>query len=140
MRKALLPVAIAAVLPLSALADATIYGKANVSFQSTDEGGDSITEVVSNASRIGFKGSESLSDGLKAIYKFEFEVQVDDGEKDDKTFTQRNIYVGLQSDSKGTVIIGKFDTPLKVAQKKVDLFSDLEGDIKSILSKNEKPY
>ena len=137
MNKALLPLALAAVMPLSALADVTVYGKASVSFQSTDEAGDTTTEVVSNSSRIGVKGSESLSEDLKAIYKFEFEVQVDDGDKDGEIFTQRNIYVGLQSKTKGTVIIGKFDTPLKVAQKKIDLFTDLEGDIKSILTKNE---
>ncbi len=137
MNKALLPIAIAAALPLSALADVTIYGKANVSVQSTDEGGDTTTEVVSNASRLGVKGSESISDGLKAIYKFEFEVQIDDGDKDGDTFSQRNIYVGLQSDKMGTVIVGKFDTPLKVAQKKIDLFNDLEGDIKSIVTKND---
>jgi len=137
MKKVLLPLGLAAALPLSAFADVIVYGKASVSFQSTDEAGDTTTEVVSNSSRIGVKGSESLSDDLKAIYKFEFEVQIDDGDKNGETFTQRNIYAGLQSKTKGTVIIGKFDTPLKVAQKKIDLFSDLEGDIKSILTKNE---
>jgi len=137
MKNVLLPLGLAAALPLSAFADVTIYGKASASFQSTDEAGDTTTEVVSNSSRIGVKGSESLSDDLKAIYKFEFEVHIDDGDKNGETFTQRNIYAGLQSKTKGTVIIGKFDTPLKVAQKKIDLFSDLEGDIKSILTKNE---
>ena len=137
MKKVLLPLGLVAALPLSALAEVTVYGKASVSFQSTDEAGDTTTEVVSNSSRIGVKGSESLSDDLKAIYKFEFEVHIDDGDKNGETFTQRNIYAGLQSKTKGTVIIGKFDTPLKVAQKKIDLFSDLEGDIKSILTRNE---
>ena len=60
MNKVLLPLVLATALPLSALADVTVYGKANVSLQSTDEGGDAITEVVSNASRLGVKGSEDL--------------------------------------------------------------------------------
>lgn len=136
MKKALLPLAIAALLPISALADVTVYGKANVSLQSTDEGGEQITELVSNASRIGLKGSEDLGDGLKAIYKFEYETQIDDGDKGGQTFTQRNIYVGLKGGF-GEVIVGNFDTPLKKAQKKVDLFNDLEGDIKSILTKSD---
>lgn len=136
MKKALLPLAIAALLPISAFADVTVYGKANVSFQSADEGGDSVTELVSNASRIGLKGSEDLGNGLKAIYRFEYETQIDDGDKGGETFTQRNIYVGLQGGF-GQVIAGKFDTPLKKAQNKVDLFSDLEGDIKSVLTKSE---
>ncbi len=137
MNKSLLAALLSLTLPSAVFADATIYGKANVSLQSTDEGGSSTSELVSNASRLGVKGSESISDGLTAIYKFEFEVHLDDGDKNGDTFSQRNIYVGLQSDAMGTVIAGKFDTPLKVAQKKIDLFSDLEGDIKSILTKNE---
>jgi predicted porin len=136
MKKALLPLAIAALLPMSALADVTVYGKANVSFQSADEGGDSVTELVSNASRIGFKGKEDLGNGLKAVYKFEYETQIDDGDKKGQTFSQRNIYVGLEGGF-GQVIAGKFDTPLKKAQKKVDLFNDLEGDIKSVLTKSD---
>ena len=137
MKKALLPLAIAAVLPLSAMADVTVYGKANLSFQSTDEGGVQIEELVSNASRIGFKGKEELGDsGLKAIYKFEYETQIDDGDKDGQTFSQRNIYVGLQGNF-GTVIGGKFDTPFKTAQNKIDLFNDLEGDIGSIITKSD---
>ncbi|MCV6625608.1 MAG: porin [Cellvibrionaceae bacterium] len=136
MKKALLPLAIAAVLPMSALADVTVYGKANVAVQSADEKGDSITEVVSNASRVGFKGKEDLGNGLKAIYKFEYETHIDDGDKDGDTFSQRNIFVGLEGGF-GQVIVGKYDTPFKKAQKKVDLFNDLEGDIKSILTKND---
>ena len=59
MKKALLPLAIAAALPMSALADVTVYGKANVSLQSTDEKGDRTTELVSNASRIASKAKKT---------------------------------------------------------------------------------
>ena len=84
MKKAILPLAIAAALvPMSAMAELTVYGKINVAVQSADNGdGDgSITELRSNASRIGFKGSEEISDNFRAIYKVEFETQVDDGSK-----------------------------------------------------------
>jgi len=133
---------------LSAVADVVVYGKANVSLQNADESDDSKIELVSNASRIGVKGGEEISSGLKAIYQFEYQTRVDDGAactettyegevdeikvKDCQTFTQRNIYVGLQG-SAGTVMAGMFDTPTKVAQEKVDLFNDLEGDITAIL-------
>jgi len=86
---------------------------------------------------LGVKGSESISDGLKAIYKFEFEVHIDDGDNNGDVFSQRNIYVGLQSEEMGTLIVGKFDTPMKASQKKIDLFNDLEGDIKSVITKND---
>lgn len=128
MKKTILALAVAA-LPVAAFADVTVYGKANVSVQQADEGDDySQIELVSNASRIGLKGGEDLGDGLKAIYQFEYETSPDDGDNKGQTFTQRNIFVGLQG-SGGTVMAGMFDTPMKSAQDKVDLFNDLEGDI-----------
>lgn len=128
MKKTILALAVAA-LPVAAFADVTVYGKANVSVQQADEGDDySQIELVSNASRIGLKGGEDLGDGLKAIYQFEYETSPDDGDNKGQTFTQRNIFVGLQG-SGGTVMAGMFDTPMKNAQDKVDLFNDLEGDL-----------
>lgn len=135
MRKALLPLMIASVLPTAAFADVVVYGKANVALQYTDKnvGDATYTELVSNASRIGLKGSEVINDDLKAIYQFEYETKVDDGNNsNNQTFAQRNIYVGLQG-SGGTGMIGMFDTPLKVSQEKVDLFNDLIGDLKTVL-------
>lgn len=111
--------------------DITIYGKANVSVQSSDEGEGSFTEVKSNASRIGFKGTHKLSDDLTVVYKAEFQVDLDgDSDKGD-SITDRNQYVGLKGNF-GEVLLGKNDTVLKQSQGKVDLFSDLNGDIKSL--------
>ena len=130
MKKSLLALLIASVIPAAAFADVVVYGKANVSVQNADEAEESKLELVSNASRIGVKGSEEINSGLKAIYQFEYQTEVDDGAggSSNQTFTQRNIYVGLQG-SGGTIIGGHFDTPVKTAQEKVDLFNDLEGDI-----------
>ena len=154
MKKALLPLVIASMLPAAAFADVTVYGKANVSFQSTDKSGANYTEVVSNSSRIGFKGSDAINDDLKVIYLFEYQTKVDDGsisqtcdaastttapatttttcKVSGQTFAQRNIYVGLKG-SGGTVTAGMFDTPVKLAQEKVDLFNDLIGDFTEVL-------
>lgn len=134
MKKALLPVVITAALPLTALADVTVYGKANVSLQNADEAGDTKIELVSNASRIGIKGGEEIAEGFKVIYQFEYQTEVDDGSGNNgQTFAQRNIYLGLQGKA-GTVMGGHFDTPMKAAQEKIDLFNDLEGDIATILN------
>lgn len=127
---------VAAFASTQAIAAPTVYGKANVSINHDEaKDAESGTSLNSNASRLGFKGSEKVSDNLKAIYKFEYETFVDDGEKADKqTFAQRNIYVGLQGDF-GTVAAGRHDTPLKKAQGKVDQFGDLPlGDIKTVIS------
>lgn len=130
MKKSLLALLIASVIPAAAFADVVVYGKANLSVQNADEAEESKLELVSNASRIGVKGGEEISSGLKAIYQFEYQTEVDDGAggSSNQTFTQRNIFVGLQG-SGGTIIGGNFDTPVKTAQEKIDLFNDLEGDI-----------
>lgn len=107
----------------------TIYGKANLTVQSSDEGEGSFSEVKSNASRIGFKGGLDINDSLEVIYKAEFQVDLaGDSEKGD-SITDRNQYLGLKGNF-GEVLIGRNDTILKQSQGKVDLFSDLESDIK----------
>jgi predicted porin len=142
MKKTALSLAIAAVLPAFANAEKVeievpeFYGKINVSVQNTQEGSASISELVSNASRLGVKGNIDLNHGLQGVYKAEYETQVDDGDKGGQTFSQRNIYAGIKGGF-GQVIVGMFDTPLKKAQKKIDLFNDLEGDIKSVISKSD---
>jgi predicted porin len=112
-------------------AEVDIYGKAYLTVQSSDEGEGSFTEVKSNASRIGFKGTHDLNDGLEVIFKAEFQVDLDgDSEKGD-SITDRNQYIGLRG-AFGEVLLGKNDTMVKQSQGKVDLFSDLNGDIKSL--------
>ncbi|MBA6341173.1 porin [Colwellia sp. MB02u-10] len=119
-------------LSLSAFAaDVEVYGKANLSLQSSDEGEGSFTEVKSNASRIGLKGTHDLGEGLSVIYKAEFQVDLDGDSAKGDSITDRNQYVGLAGGF-GEVLLGKNDTMLKQSQGKVDLFSDLNGDIKSL--------
>lgn len=135
--KKVLPFAIAAVLPMAAQAegpiDGKIYGKVNLSVESQDEAGVTTEELQNNASRLGFAGKTALSDGLSVIYQLEYEVDPDSGTD---VFKQRNSYVGLAGGF-GSVIAGVHDTPTKLLQDKVDLFNDLQGDIKSIITKSE---
>jgi predicted porin len=119
-------------LSVSAFAgDVSIYGKANLTVQSSDSEDGSFTEVKSNASRIGFKGGQALDHDLELIFKAEFQVDLDgDSDKGD-SITDRNQYLGVKGKF-GTVLLGKNDTVLKQSQGKVDLFSDLNGDIKTL--------
>ncbi|MFQ3196159.1 MAG: putative porin [Colwellia sp.] len=112
-------------------ANVDVYGKANISLQSSDEGEGSFTEVKSNASRIGLKGTHDLGEGLSVIYKAEFQVDLDGDSAKGDSITDRNQYVGLAGGF-GEVLLGKNDTMLKQSQGKVDLFSDLNGDIKNL--------
>ena len=108
-----------------------IYGKANLSLQSSDKGDGSFSEMKSNASRIGFKGKYQLDDGLEVVYKIEYEVGIDGTEKNGQSIWARSQYVGLKGDF-GEVLLGKNDTVTKQSQGKVDLFNDLNGDIKHL--------
>ncbi|WP_338367430.1 porin [uncultured Pseudoalteromonas sp.] len=132
--KSSLCVALVSGLSFSAFADVDVYGKANVTVQSSDDGEGSFTEIKSNASRFGLKGSEKISDGLEAVYKFEFQVDVSDADSkgdNDDNISARNQYVGLKG-AYGQVVVGRNDTALKQSQGKIDLFNDLEGDIKNV--------
>ncbi|MEJ6773826.1 MAG: porin [Porticoccaceae bacterium] len=136
MNKLLLSAAIASTMGLASQGfaagpiDGTIYGKINVSVVNSDDGASDEWNLNSNASRLGVKGKTEIADGLYAVYKAEFEMCVDDGDCKGQTFTQRNIMGGVRG-SFGTVWAGKHDSPTKLAQNKIDLFNDLEGDIKN---------
>ncbi|PNE03304.1 porin [Alcanivorax sp. MD8A] len=143
MKKNLLAIAVGAAvaMPGVVLADGpTVYGKVNISLEQMSydpspaaPNNDDEFELQSNASRLGVKGDLDLDvANLKAIYQAEFEISVDDGDKSGQTFTQRNIFGGLQGGF-GTLKAGKFDTPTKLAQGKIDQFNDLDGDIKNVM-------
>lgn len=128
MKKNIIALAVASAIAAPvAMADApTVYGQINMAVDQVnvdnaagnDVKVDSGTQVNSRASRIGIKGSEDLGNGLKAIYKAEFEVQIDEGD----TLKNRNQYVGLAGGF-GTVLMGRHDTPTKMIQGK-DFFND----------------
>lgn len=135
MKKTAISLAIAALIPAVANAEVIdFYGKANVSFQSQDEGEGSHTDVQSNASRLGVRGELPFDNGMSGIYRMEYQVDISGR---GSVFSQRNIYAGLKGEF-GEVIAGRFDTPLKTAEKRVDLFNDLVGDIDKSITGSQK--
>jgi len=143
MKVKLLPLAIGAAIamPGVAMADTNFYGKINLAYGMSDRdpanGAESADrwDLNSYDSRFGVKGSEDITDSLKAIYGIEWGVSIDG---DDSEMSQRNRFVGVEAGF-GTLTAGRFDTPLKTAQGKIDLFGDTTGDIKYIfLGENRK--
>jgi predicted porin len=120
---------VAASFSMTSNADVSIYGKAFVTLENYDNGSGAITETKSNASRIGLKGSEKLTDELEAVYKFEREVDLT-GE--DSELKPRNSYVGLKGGF-GQVVVGIHDTTTKDLSKSLDLFNDMTGDYKNVI-------
>lgn len=130
MKKNIIALAVASVFaaPL-AMADApTIYGQLNLNINKTDNND---TTINSTASRLGIKGSEDLGNGLKAIYKLEFQLdRVADGANSDPAISNRNQYLGLAGGF-GTVLMGRHDTATKMIQP-TDLFNDGAADINKL--------
>ncbi|MCF6325349.1 MAG: porin [Gammaproteobacteria bacterium] len=131
------------VLPVAAHAkgpvDGKVYGKINAAVLSTDNKGVSDTFVESHASRLGFKGKTVVDNGMSIIYVLEYEVNPTEknaskaGSSDTTIFKQRNAIIGLETMA-GTIMMGTHDTPMKMAQGKIDLFNDLTyGDIKNVV-------
>ena len=120
---------------LSLNAQPKVYGKLWISIESQDTLSGSEVDMVSNASRLGVKGSMDFGEGLEAIYQAEYEVDPVDGtadEKNGRTIKQRNSFVGIKG-SYGTLFLGTHDTAMKRSIAKIDLFNDLAADIKNIL-------
>jgi predicted porin len=152
MKKQLVVAAIAAALSMPAAnADVVVYGKVHVSIDSLnyDFGSYEPWEpimggtigvsygamgtgwyVASRASRIGFKGTEDLGNGLSLIWKAETTYDFADGNAWD---SGRNAYIGLAGDW-GTFLYGIHDTPFKMSTGQLDLFADQLGDYNNDLN------
>ncbi|MGJ8670573.1 MAG: porin [Oceanococcus sp.] len=109
-----------------------LYGRADVSVNNTEIGvGDASIQTNSNASRLGVQNTHALTDVLNVFYRLEYEVDWD--ERQTGALKARNSVIGL-SGGWGSFFVGIHDTPMKKAELKVDLFSDVHlGDIDGVL-------
>ena len=145
MKKKLIAIAVAgAFIAPVAMADTgnvTIYGQANVSYESirNDNGktalgvtvnGVTNNQISSDASRIGFKGSEDLGGGTSAVWQIEQGVAFDTGAW---ATANRNTYAGLKNESMGEIRLGNHDTPYKMATRNLDMFIDTIADNRSLM-------
>lgn len=102
-----------------------LYGIVNVTLESVRaDGGAGVpsrNRVSNQASRLGVRGTEDLGGGLSAFFQLETGFVPDAASG---TFANRNSGVGLQG-GWGTVLLGRWDTPYKVAANRVDPFNDV---------------
>ncbi|WP_296750103.1 porin [Thiobacillus sp.] len=134
MKKSLIALAVAGVVSAPAFAatsNVDVYGKLHVSASLFDDQTDGTEDLQfsSNASRIGFKGSEDLGGGLAAIWQIETGINMDEA---NGSWASRNVFLGLKSDAMGTVMIGNYDTPLKLIGRNIDLFGDTMADSRNV--------
>ena len=140
MKKIAIASAIALASITAAHAAPTVYGKVLLTGEYTDvddktakNDDTSSTKLVSNYSRIGFKGEDDLTDTTKLVYQLEYGIDVDAASnqdskgKDKNQFYSRNTYIGLAHNTMGTLLAGRHDTPFKLAKGGVDVFNDYDN-------------
>ena len=108
----------------------TLYGRVYVNFESVEaKGGAGLprrNRVEDRVSLFGIRGTEDLGGGLKAFFQLETPFRPDQG---GTTFATRNSGVGLQG-AFGSLLLGRWDSPMKISQTAVDPFGDIGlGDI-----------
>ena len=140
MKKIAIASAIALASITAAHAAPTVYGKVILTGEYTDvddktakNDDTSSTKLVSNYSRIGFKGEDDLTDTTKLVYQLEYGIDVDAASnqdskgKDKNQFYSRNTYIGLAHNTMGTLLAGRHDTPFRLAKGGVDVFNDYDN-------------
>ncbi len=133
MQKKLIALAVAgmAAAPAFAQSNVTIYGVADATYDSISVHGASDSDynvgrysrVSTNSSLIGFKGTEDLGNGLKALFQFESTVGFDAG---GDLNAARDSYVGVTGGF-GTVLLGNLTGPTRALGAALDVNAGATG-------------
>jgi len=132
MNKKLIALAVAgATLAPAAIAQTanpvTLYGRVYVMLENVKAAGGAAVPISSRnrvnnngASFLGVRTTEDLGGGLRAFAQLETEFRPD---QNDTTFGNRNSGVGLAGNF-GSILLGRWDTPFKLASAQFDAFGD----------------
>jgi predicted porin len=145
MQKKLIALAIAGLsgAAFAQSSNVTIYGVVDSTFDFISvsggqtgvpaKGTPNFNRVQSNGSRLGFKGTENLGNGMSAFFQRESNAKFDAGGGLD---TGRDSFVGLKGNF-GTVKMGNFSGPNRALASKLDvvIHSDGIGDNSALLGK-----
>jgi predicted porin len=120
----------------------TIYGIADAALVGENGGSaghqTKVTSGAASASRIGFKGTEDLGDGMQAFFTLETGARIDTGALDaTNTIFNRQALVGLKTQA-GSISLGRQYTPYHLALvQAIDPFSTgYAGTSKNLLPDN----
>ena len=157
MKKSLVALSIAALSTAAAAqSNVTIYGTADVSAQGTNAtthvGASTGTtggafNLKANDSSLGFKGTEDLGNGLKALFQAESYVNLTGGQQGVATNNgnffgyMKDSYVGLNN-KYGTVLGGYLSTPYRASVNSFDVFPGDRSDsvIENVIGKQRFGY
>jgi len=103
-KRALVAASVVAAFAAPAMAEFTGYGSLRATVDVSKADGLTQHRLFDDNSRLGFKGSDKLDNGLTAFWKVESRVKVDGNAS---TFGGRDQVVGIKGDKIGTITIGK---------------------------------
>ena len=137
MNKKLIALAVAGatVAPAVAMAQTanpvTLYGRVHLTSEWVEAKGSTTfskrSRIVDQASLLGVRGTEDLGGGLKAFFQLETAFAPDQQPTtagQTNAFASRNSGVGFQG-AWGSILVGRWDTPFKVATGAIDPFGDV---------------
>jgi len=130
MDKKILSTVMAAALaaPMAVMADTTVFGLLSTSIDAVDvQGGTDDINMNSTTSSIGFKGKEDLGNGLKAMFKIDFQYDTTERNRASggtpggsvNSITDRDQWVGLGADW-GSIKFGTISTGYKSTGAMID--------------------
>lgn len=118
-----------------------LYGKLDLQGLYVDKGlyrySDQGAQIEAPFTRLGFKASQELTDDLKLIMVYEWQVNgLDDANKDHR-LGARNTYIGVAGNW-GELVFGKNDTRFKKSEGKIDLFNETLNDIAQLTAGQDR--
>ena len=131
MKKSFLALALMSAFSGAALAQSavTVYGVVDMGLARDDNGAATkstttkLDSGLQSGSRLGFKGTEDLGNGLKANFVLEMGLKTDTGASDQSGLAfGRQAYVGLSSVDFGSINLGRQKSLTYVASESIDPF------------------
>jgi predicted porin len=103
-----------ATLPLGAQAEVVLYGEIQGALGRHSRSVSSANNSVQDTgSHIGFKGSEDLASGRKALWQVESRIHLDGSAAAKSGFASRESFLGLQDPAFGTIHLGHLNSAVK---------------------------
>ena len=128
MKKSILALALFGAFSGAAMAQSsvTVYGIVDAGVAYKDAGAGKVLSLdsgLNSTSRLGFRGTETLSGGLKANFNLEMGLRADTGANDAALFA-RGAWVGLSGEDFGQVNLGRHKSLTYIYGAAIDPFMD----------------
>lgn len=113
IKRALIAASVAAAFAAPAFAEVVIYGSIRTGVEYGQVSNDATTAtvdrlaLVDQLSRLGFKGSDKLDNGMKLVWKAENKIRIGSPGSSTGDWGGRDTFIGIESANLGTLTFGK---------------------------------